>query len=62
MPPQPNLIVHYLAPIRSAIAVVTASVMPGSYSEWPAVSTMRSSASGHTASSAWDVDGGHSRS
>src|SRR4051794_8326427 len=47
---------------RSAIAFITASLTPESYSEWPAPSMMRISASRHTAPSACDVAGGHSRS
>jgi hypothetical protein len=47
---------------RSAIAFITASRMPGSYSEWPAPSTMRISALGHAALSACEVEGGHKRS
>ena len=47
---------------RSAIAFITASRTPGSYSEWPAPSTKRTSESGHAAASACEVAGGHSRS
>src|SRR5450631_358192 len=47
---------------KSAIALMTASLTPGSYSEWPAPSTKRISDSGHTAFSACDVAGGHSKS
>src|SRR3954453_19922296 len=47
---------------RSAIAFITASLTPGSYSEWPAPSTIRTSAFGQTAASACEVDGGHRKS
>ena len=46
----------------SATAFITASRTPGSYSVWPAPSTKRISASRHTAASACEVAGGHSRS
>ena len=42
----------------SAIDFITASRTPGSYSVWPAPSTMRISASGQTAASACDVTAG----
>src|ERR1700750_2859866 len=43
----------------SAIAFITAFLTPGSYSMWPASSTMRISASGQRAASACEVEGGH---
>src|SRR5439155_18209124 len=46
----------------SAIAFITASRTPGSYSVWPAPSTTRISASRQSAPSACEVAGGHSRS
>src|SRR5882724_12354490 len=46
----------------SAIAFITAFLTPGSYSEWPASSTMRMSASLQRAASACEVEGGQSRS
>jgi hypothetical protein len=46
----------------SAIAFITASRTPGSYSVCPAPSTKRISASRHSAASACEVAGGHSRS
>ena len=45
----------------SAIAFITASRTPGSYSVWPAPSTKRISASRHSAPSACEVAGGLSR-
>src|SRR2546423_1814960 len=46
----------------SAIAFITASLTPRSYSECPALSTNRSSESGHTVLSSRAVAGGHSKS
>src|SRR3954469_6998585 len=47
---------------RSAIAFITAFLTPGSYSEWPAPSTIRTSAFGHAAASACEVEDGHRKS